>query len=312
MENLNIIEIIKQNPLKQLTSNNQNKFITKIINDFSTEEQQIFIINFYGFLHYKNSDYIINLDNIWKLIGFARKDACKVVLLKFAVLDIDYKILLSNEYKKQGGRNKEIILMNIKTFKKLCLKSKTKKADTVHEYYIKLEEIFMTFVNEELEEIKNKFDNIKIILKKKDIEYENYKIKTIKEKENTLLEIFNYKSIVYLIHIDNKLYKFGITDDIKTRFNNHKKNIGEHIRLIYCIESYDNILLESNFKDYLFTTNYRRNKVFNHINYTELLEIDDVETIKNILIEFNNTLNTNKLLIHILKNKIKMLQKIQN
>ena len=39
--------------------------------------------------------------------------------------------------KSKGGQNKEQILMNINTFKKLCLKAGTKKADEIHDYYIK-------------------------------------------------------------------------------------------------------------------------------------------------------------------------------
>jgi phage anti-repressor protein len=40
----------------------------------------------------------------------------------------------------KGGHNKETFMLNIKTFKKYCLKAGTKKADEIHEYYIKLEE----------------------------------------------------------------------------------------------------------------------------------------------------------------------------
>jgi len=40
----------------------------------------------------------------------------------------------------KGGHNKEIIMLNIARFKKFCLKAGTKKADEIHEYYIKLEE----------------------------------------------------------------------------------------------------------------------------------------------------------------------------
>jgi hypothetical protein len=320
----NIIEIMKNNPLRQLSINYQNKFINKIQKEFTTEEQHIFISSFYSFLHYKkDNDYVIDLNDIWKWLGFARKDFCKVVLNKNFEKDKDYIILLiikttannsmtnNNEYNKQGGRPKETILMNINTFKKLCLKSKTKKADIIHDYYIKLEEILMSFVHEELNELKEQFDNINIQLKENKNEYNNYRLKTIKEKENTLLEIFDYKSIIYLIHIEDNLYKFGLTNNIKTRFNSHKKNIGEYITLIYCIESNDNMLLESNLKDYLFTTDYGRNKLFNDINYTELFEINNIEIIKNILIDFNNNLNTNKLLIKVLKDKIKKLQNEQ-
>jgi hypothetical protein len=321
----NIIEIMKNNPLRQLSINYQNKFINKIQQEFTTEEQHIFISNFYSFLHYKkDNDYIIELDDIWKWLGFSRKDPAKRLLEKNFEKDKDYIILLNikttannsitnNNIKNLGGAgsNKETILMNIKTFKKLCLKAKTKKADIIHDYYIKLEEILMSFVHEELDELKEQFDNINIQLKENKNEYNNYRLKTIKEKENTLLEIFDYKSLIYLIHIEDNLYKFGLTDNIKTRFNSHKKNIGEYITLIYCIESNDNMLLESNLKDYLFTTDYGRNKLFNDINYTELFEINNIEIIKNILIDFNNNLNTNKLLIKVLKDKIKKLQNEQ-
>ena len=44
--------------------------------------------------------------------------------------------------------------MNIKTFKKLCLKSCTKKADEIHDYFIILEEIFYEIINEESNELK--------------------------------------------------------------------------------------------------------------------------------------------------------------
>jgi hypothetical protein len=47
---------------------------------------------------------------------------------------IDYKILLSHmaqQDKKHGGNNKETILLNINTFKLLCLKEDTEKAKQI-------------------------------------------------------------------------------------------------------------------------------------------------------------------------------------
>jgi hypothetical protein len=34
-----------------------------------------------------------------------------------------------------GGQNKEIIMLNVKTFKKFCLKAGTKKADEIHPFF---------------------------------------------------------------------------------------------------------------------------------------------------------------------------------
>jgi hypothetical protein len=35
-----------------------------------------------------------------------------------------------------GGQNIQKDFLNIKTFKSLCLKAQTKKADEIHEYYV--------------------------------------------------------------------------------------------------------------------------------------------------------------------------------
>jgi phage anti-repressor protein len=40
----------------------------------------------------------------------------------------------------RGGHNKQTFMMTINCFKKFCLKADTKKADEIHEYYIKMEE----------------------------------------------------------------------------------------------------------------------------------------------------------------------------
>jgi hypothetical protein len=60
------------------------------------------------------------------------------LLENFCVIDIDYKILPNHEVKQtlqpRGGHNKEIIMLNIVTFKKFCLKAGTTRADEIHDY----------------------------------------------------------------------------------------------------------------------------------------------------------------------------------
>jgi phage anti-repressor protein len=60
-------------------------------------------------------------------------------------LDIDYKrsLLLQQKQKNdgRGGYNKEIFMLTVKTFKLFCIKAGTEKANEIHEYFIKLEEI---------------------------------------------------------------------------------------------------------------------------------------------------------------------------
>ena len=45
--------------------------------------------------------------------------------------------------------------MTIRTFKKFCMKAKTKKADEIHDYYLKMEELLQETIEEETEELRN-------------------------------------------------------------------------------------------------------------------------------------------------------------
>jgi hypothetical protein len=79
---------------------------------------------------------VIDLDNIWVWLGFNQKSAAKRVIEKNFTVNADYEYSLSNlgEQKNttRGGSNKEKIMLSIKTFKLLCLKTGTTKADQIH------------------------------------------------------------------------------------------------------------------------------------------------------------------------------------
>ena len=116
-----------------------------------------------------------------------------------------------------------------------------------------------------------------------------------KEKEEILLSSFDKKKVVYLIHINNDLYKFGYSNDISSRYRKHKKEIDNDIQLIYCIESRDNIVLEKNLKKYLLGTKFRTTKKFNNKIQTELIRIDNINIIKDVLLELNKNIYDDEL-----------------
>jgi phage anti-repressor protein len=107
-------------------------------------QQQLFVSSFYCYLNYnQTTDFVIDLDNVWEWLDFSQKVRAKNLLEKYFIIDIDYKIIYSQKDKLsgRGGHNKEKIMLSIKTFKSFCLKSETKKADEIHEYFVKLEEL---------------------------------------------------------------------------------------------------------------------------------------------------------------------------
>jgi hypothetical protein len=132
-----IVDLIENNPITKLSTTYQNKLLTKIKTKFTENEQQIFVASFYGFLNYDSkTDFVIDLDDVWKWLKFSTKQKAKMLLENHFVKDTDYITLLTPQVKQpdhiKGGHNKEIIMLNISTFKKFCLKAGTKKADEIH------------------------------------------------------------------------------------------------------------------------------------------------------------------------------------
>lgn len=249
MTKLDIVELIENNPIKKLSNAYQNRLLSKIKNNFNTEDQQLFLASFYSYLNFDSKkDFIIDLDNVWEWLGFSYKHKAKILLERHFKVDLDYKYLNDNkseneiDKKKHGGHNKETIMLTISTFKHFCLKACTKKADQIHEYYIKLEETLHEVINEEtnelklqLEEVKNEFtttknQNLSVI--------ENLKKEKSIEKHKILLREFaTAGAMVYILRVksyENGEYIIKIGESrrgIEGRFNEHKSNYEEAILL---------------------------------------------------------------------------------
>ena len=322
MADINIIDLIEKNPVNSLTTTYQNKLLNKIKDTFTGTEQQLFIASFYCYLNYnQKTDFVIDLDDIWKWLGFSQKVKAKGLLENHFKLDIDYKKSLSHEVKRspssKGGHNKETFMMTVKTFKSFCLKAGTKKADEIHEYYMKLEETLHEVINEETTELKNQLENVLITSEKQTTELknqlENVLITTEKEKdtlkERTLLDQFPKNTqCIYYGKIDNKsvtnepLVKFGYSNELNRRVDEHKKNF-TNFTLVNAFKVTNQIQIENAIKKHEILKKKRRNILIENINFTELLSIKDItfenldKMIKDIIKENEYNLENYKLLI---------------
>ena len=112
-QELNIVELIEKNPITRLSQEYNGRLLTKIQESFTGFEQQLFVSSFYCYLNYdKNLDYVIDLDNVWKWLGFQQKVYAVTLLEKHFKLDIDYKNAdLQETPKSRGGHNKQIIML---------------------------------------------------------------------------------------------------------------------------------------------------------------------------------------------------------
>lgn len=277
---IDIIQMIEKNPITRLSSEYQNKFINKIKANFNNKQQQLFVTSFYCYLNYNsNNEFVINFNDIWKWLGYSRKDPAKRLLENTFTKNIDYKILLhqSVEQKndKRGGYNKENILLTINTFKKFCLKSDTKKADEIHEYYIKLEEALHEVIHEESNELK-------LLLERKNNELLFSEKNKDNIREKTILEHFpNNTQCVYYGIIDNmsnnneKLIKFGNSNFLKNRVSKHKDTY-LNFRLVNAFKVDNKLQIENALKEHPFFIERLRTINLKSKKYIELLNINDI------------------------------------
>ena len=242
---IDIVNLIESNPITKLTGNYQSKLVEKVKNTFTNYEQQLFLSSFYCYLKYDSkNDFVIDLDNVWQWLGFSQKDASKRVLEKNFLIDKDYKIFAPQvggaKKDTRGGHNKEIIMLNIETFKKFCLKAGTKKADEIHDYFIKLENIMFEVTKEECDELKQQLNQIENI-KNKEMEEKLINQKALDIEIFLLKQYATAGNMIYIIKVKNNddgtyVVKIGESrKGITERYNECKtKHKNSKILLLKC------------------------------------------------------------------------------
>lgn len=301
---IDIVKLIENTQNTKFNSSYQSKLIEKVKNNFNEFEQQLFLANFYCYLNYDyNNDYIIDLDNIWKWLGFSQKVNAKSLLEKNFILNKDYKFIEKNDdinTKKhiRGGHNKDIIMLNIRTFKLFCIKTGTTKSGEIQEYFIKQQDILQEILMEQSNELKEQLDrhNLEVqeLENKKNIEL---KIQKELEREKFLLkEYATAGSIVYIIKIKNLddgqyIIKIGESRrGIKKRYNEHKTNYGCNILLLDCFKVDKSKDFESFIHNHI---NIKCNKVKNlegHENENELFLVGNNLTYHTIIDIINSNI----------------------
>ena len=147
MQQLDIVELIEKNPISKLSNAFNNKLLNKIKENFTGFEQQLFVGSFYCYLNYdKNMDFVVDLDNVWKWLGFASKFTAIRTLETHFKNDLDYKksasqlgealsneekplnlqvkqdktalpihkaVLNETKIKQNGGQNRQIIMLTV-------------------------------------------------------------------------------------------------------------------------------------------------------------------------------------------------------
>ena len=248
---MDIVKLIETNPITKFSGNYQSRLVSKLKDSFTETQQQVFLTNFYCYLNCSNIEFVIDLDDVWEWMGFQQKVTAKKILVKHFIADKDYEVSLLNVQKQtngRGGHNRQVIKMTIPAFKRFCLKAGTSKADEIHEYYVKLEEVIQETICEESMELQNQ-------LKLTQETAEQEKQKTIRAVEKTIINQFPKNTeCVYFGTIDNTergetLLKFGQTNDLQTRVYNHHSKF-ENFVLVNAFKVQNKVEIENLIKQH--------------------------------------------------------------
>ena len=112
---LNIVEMMVSNPIVKITNTYNCILLEKMKKTFTETDQQMFLTSFYGYLNYNSkTDFVIDLDKIWRWLGFSQKVNVKTLLEKQFTENIDYinenseKCLLLLQQKQSFEEDEEI------------------------------------------------------------------------------------------------------------------------------------------------------------------------------------------------------------
>jgi phage anti-repressor protein len=218
-KSINFKELVKESKTT-LSINIQDRLVENLNSNFTDDEQRWYVANLYMYMNYHpTNDYPINLENVFKMIGFANKgNAMKTIKSNF-VENEDYKTsFVPKEKSSWGGSNSDLVMLNVDTFKSLCMLAKTEKGKEIRKYYVKLENIFNKIINDEIQQSKLELEQ-----SKKELEQSKRELVTLKRLKAKRWYNQEPGDTIYAIKIDD-IIKIGKTKNIKKRESYYTEN----------------------------------------------------------------------------------------
>ena len=176
----------------------------------------------------------------------------KIRLIKSYIKNIDYTI---QKGKSTGGRPKEIINLSFDCFRRLCMLSRTIKAEEVRTYFIEIEKHINKYKDHIIDALNNKVDIL------------DNNMKSVQKPQ---------KGVIYILQTDlniENIYKIGKTkafiNRLKTHNSSHVDNV--KVKLIFETENIDAV--EGCLKSLLRKYQYKKRKEFYQVDLNLIKEL---------------------------------------
>jgi len=230
--NSNTTKLSLQDYLKKYSSIN-NKFIDDFFSLYDVKTS--------------NDDFVINLENVAKWLN-CKKFTLNDTIKNTYQINIDYKISKSIN-QKSTGRPREEVMITPNCFKRLCMMSRTSKAEEVRSYFIALEDHINKYKGYIIEGLNKKVAKYETELKPQEIQNESGSIYVLKTTESI-----------------EGVYKLGKAKNFKQRLQTHQTSHPEKLDIAYVYETDMIDQVESCLKNLLKTKGYRKRKEFYEID----------------------------------------------
>jgi phage anti-repressor protein len=230
--NSNTTKLSLQDYLKKYSSIN-NKFIDDFFSLYDVKTS--------------NDDFVINLENVAKWLN-CKKFTLNDTIKNTYQINIDYKISKSIN-QKSTGRPREEVMITPNCFKRLCMMSRTEKAEEVRSYFIALEDHINKYKGYIIEGLNKKVAKYETELKPQEIQNESGSIYVLKTTESI-----------------EGVYKLGKAKNFKQRLQTHQTSHPEKLDIAYVYETDMIDQVESCLKNLLKTKGYRKRKEFYEID----------------------------------------------
>jgi phage anti-repressor protein len=230
--NYNTTKLSLQDYLKKYSSIN-NKFIDDFFSLYDVKTS--------------NDDFVINLENVAKWLN-CKKFTLNDTIKNTYQINIDYKISKSINQKSTGRPRKEVMITP-NCFKRLCMMSRTEKAEEVRSYFIALEDHINKYKGYIIEGLNKKVAKYETELKPQEIQNESGSIYVLKTTESI-----------------EGVYKLGKAKNFKQRLQTHQTSHPEKLDIAYVYETDMIDQVESCLKNLLKTKGYRKRKEFYEID----------------------------------------------
>jgi hypothetical protein len=206
----------------------------------------------------KQDEFVINIDSIVKWLD-VQKFTLTSTLKNSYKKGTDYTLekAIRDPSMKYGANNTIKVMLTPDCMKRLCMRSRSKKAETVRTYFIEIESFIMKYNSQIVDGIVRDIKHTEAF-----------------HKKNPLKEGPGYIYIIRAAATHSNLYKLGHTQDLSKRLATYNTGRAHDVELLYAYHVQRRKEVESCVKVMMKDKQYKKRKEIYHV---------DLEIIKKII-----------------------------